>query len=59
MPFEILKSAMCVQRFDDLLNFVIYIIYRISLRFLSMLESRDPLLKVFVIVFFTLTAFIE
>ena len=50
---------MCVQRFDDSLNSAIHIIYRISLRSSSMLEPRDPLLKVFAIVFFTLTALIE
>ena len=38
---------MCVQRFDDSLNSAIHITYRISLRSSSMLEPRDPLLKVF------------
>ena len=37
---------MCVQRFDDSLNSAIHITYRISLRSSSMLEPRDPLLKV-------------
>ena len=40
---------MCVQRFDDSLNSAIHITYRISLRSSSMLEPRDPLLKVFII----------
>ncbi len=43
---------MCVQRLDDSLNSAIHIIYRISLRSSSMLEPRDPLLKVFTIVFY-------
>ena len=42
---------MCVQRFDDSLNSAIHITYRISLRSSSMLEPRDPLLKVLMIVF--------
>ena len=37
---------MCVQRFDDSLNSAIHITYRVSLRSSSMLEPRDPLLKV-------------
>lgn len=39
---------MCVQRFDDSLNSAIHITYRISLRSSSMLEPRDPLLKVLI-----------
>ena len=39
-------GAMCVQRFDGSLNSAIHITYRISLRSSSMLEPRDPLLKV-------------
>ena len=49
MPFEISKSAMCVQRFDDSRNSAIHITYRISLRSSSMSESRDSLLKVLII----------
>lgn len=59
MFFKISKSAMCVQRFDNLLNFIIHIIYRISLRFSSILKLKNSLLKVFVIIFFTLTIFIK
>ena len=40
------ESAICVQRFDDSLNSAIHITYRVSLRSSSMLEPRDPLLKV-------------
>ena len=36
---------MCVERFDDLLNFTIHITYRISLRSSLMLELKDSLLK--------------
>ena len=50
---------MCVQRFDNLLNFVIYIIYRISLRSLLMLKLKNSLLKNFIIMFFILMTFIE
>jgi hypothetical protein len=46
MPPRILEGAMCVQRFDDSLNSAIHITYRVSLRSSSMLEPRDPLLKV-------------
>ena len=49
MPPGIPRGAMCVQRFDDSLNSAIHITYRISLRSSSMLEPRDPLLKVFTI----------
>ena len=59
MFFEILKGVMCVQKFDNLLNFAIHIIYRISLRSLSILKLKNSLLKVFIIMFFTLTIFIE
>ena len=52
MPHGILRGAMCVQRFDDLLNSAIYTTYRISLRSLSMLEPRDLLLKVVIIILF-------
>ena len=41
-----LKSAMCVQRFDDSLNSAIRITYRISLRSSSLREPRYPLLTV-------------
>lgn len=51
MPPGIPRGAMCVQRFDDSLNSAIHITYRISLRSSSMPEPRDPLLKVFTIVF--------
>ena len=51
MPPGIPRGAMCVQRFDDSLNSAIHITYRISLRSSSMLEPRDPLLKVLTIVF--------
>jgi hypothetical protein len=44
---------MCVQRFDDSLNSAIHITYRISLRSSSMLEPRDPLLKVLILFAFT------
>ena len=46
MPPRILRGAMCVQRFDDSLNSAIHTTYRVSLRSSSMLEPRDPLLKV-------------
>lgn len=46
MPPGIPGGAMCVQRFDDSLNSAIHITYRVSLRSSSMLEPRDPLLKV-------------
>jgi hypothetical protein len=46
MPARMLAGAMCVQRLDDSLNSAIRITYRISLRSSSMLEPRDPLLKV-------------
>ena len=46
MPPGMPRGAMCVQRLDDSLNSAIHIIYRISLRSSSMLEPRDPLLKV-------------
>ena len=49
MPPGIPRGAMCVQRFDDSLNSAIHITYRISLRFSSMPEPRDPLLKVLTI----------
>ena len=49
MFFEISKSAMCVQKFDDSRNSAIHIIYRISLRFSSMSKSRNSLLKILVI----------
>ena len=39
-------SAMCVQRFDDSRNSAIHITYRISLRYSSLREPRDPLSKV-------------
>jgi hypothetical protein len=42
---------MCVQRFDDSLNSAIHITYRVSLRSSSMLEPRDPLLKVLTVRF--------
>ena len=45
-------SARCVQRFDDSLNSAIHITYHISLRSSSMREPRDPLLKVFLILFY-------
>ena len=48
MPQGIPKGAMCVQRFDDSLNSAIHITYRISLRSSSMLEPRDPWLKVLI-----------
>jgi hypothetical protein len=48
MPPGIPRGAMCVQRFDDSLNSAIHITYRISLRSSSMLEPRDPLLKVLI-----------
>ena len=51
MPPGIPRGAMCVQRFDDSLNSAIHITYRISLRSSSMLEPRDPLLKVLTIGF--------
>ena len=41
-----LRSAICVQRFDDSRNSAIHITYRSSLRSSSMREPRDPLLKV-------------
>ena len=50
MPARILAGAMCVQRFDDSLNSAIRITYRISLRSSSMLEPRDPLLKVLILI---------
>lgn len=50
MFFEISKNAICVQRFDNLLNFAIYIIYCLSLRSLLMLELRNSLLKVLTII---------
>ena len=40
------KSAICVQRFDDSLNSAIRITYRISLRSSSLREPRYPLLTV-------------
>ena len=49
MPPGMPRGAICVQRFDDSLNSAIHITYRISLRSSSMLEPRDPLLKVFTI----------
>ena len=49
MFLEISKSAMCVQRFDDSRNSAIHITYRISLRFSSMSESKNSLLKVLII----------
>ncbi|KAF1839853.1 hypothetical protein K460DRAFT_297842 [Cucurbitaria berberidis CBS 394.84] len=49
MPYGIPRGAMCVQRFDNLLNSAIYTTFRISLRSSSMPEPRDPLLKVVII----------
>jgi hypothetical protein len=46
MPPGMPGGAMCVQRFDDSLNSAIHTTYRVSLRSSSMLEPRDPLLKV-------------
>ena len=51
IPPRIPEGAMCVQRFDDSLNSAIHITYRISLRSSSMPEPRDPLLKVFTIIY--------
>jgi hypothetical protein len=51
MPYRILRGAMCVQRFNNLLNSAIYTTYRISLRSLLMLELRNLLLKVVIIMF--------
>ena len=59
MPPGIPRGAMCVQRFDDSLNSAIHITYRISLRSSSMLEPRDPLLKVFIICIFARTSLIK
>ncbi|EDV20230.1 hypothetical protein TRIADDRAFT_32270 [Trichoplax adhaerens] len=39
-------SAICVQRFDDSLNFAIRTTYRTLLRSSSIREPRDPPLKV-------------
>ncbi|KAF1839841.1 hypothetical protein K460DRAFT_242558, partial [Cucurbitaria berberidis CBS 394.84] len=50
MPYRILKSAMCVQKFNNLLNSAIYTIFCILLRFLLMPELRDLLLKVVIII---------
>ena len=41
-----LRSAICVQRFDDSLSFAIHITYRNSLRSSSLGEPRYPLLTV-------------
>jgi hypothetical protein len=52
------ESAICVQKFDDSLNFAIRITYRISLRSSSLREPRYPLLRVvhsFVISLFVIT----
>ena len=48
MPSRLLLGAICVKRFNNILNSAINIIYRISLRSLLMLELRDPLLKVLI-----------
>ena len=50
MLLEMSKNAMCVQRFNDLLNSAIHITYRISLRSSLMSKSKNPLLKVLIIV---------
>jgi hypothetical protein len=42
---------MCVQRFNNLLNSIIYTTYCISLRSLLMPEPRDLLLKVVIIIY--------
>ena len=59
MFFEISKGAIYVQKFDNSLNFIIHIIYRISLRSSSMLKLKNSLLKIFAIMFFILMTFIE
>ena len=41
-----IKSAICVQRFDDSRSSAIRITYRISLRSSSLREPRYPLLRV-------------
>ena len=46
------ESAICVQRFDDSLNFAIHTTYRISLRSSSLREPRHPLLRVVLGYFF-------
>ena len=50
MPPGMLRDAMCIQRFDGSLNSAIQITYCILLRSSLMPEPRDPLLKVFTIV---------
>ncbi|KAF1839858.1 hypothetical protein K460DRAFT_297865, partial [Cucurbitaria berberidis CBS 394.84] len=60
IPYKILRGAMCVQRFDNLLNSAIYTTFRILLRSLLMPELRDLLLKVVIIIYFlTLIAIIK
>ena len=46
MLLRVLKSAMCVQNFDDSRSSAIRITYRISLRSSSLWDPRHPLLKV-------------
>ena len=41
----VIKSAICIQRFDDSLNFAIRTAYHSWLRSSSMHEPRDPPLK--------------
>ena len=50
MFFKMSKSAMCVQKFNNSLNFAIHIIYRISLRSSLMSKSKNLLLKVLIII---------
>ena len=50
MFFEMSKNVMYIVRFNDSLNFVIYIIYRISLRFSSMSKLKNSLLKILIVV---------
>ena len=47
-------TAICVQRFDDSLNFAIRMTYRISLRSSSLREPRYPGYKVVFKVFYNL-----
>ena len=50
MSFKVSKSTMCIQRFNDLQNSVIYITYYILLHSSLMSESKDSLLKVIIII---------
>ncbi|KAF1839825.1 hypothetical protein K460DRAFT_245648, partial [Cucurbitaria berberidis CBS 394.84] len=50
MPYKILKSAICIQKFNNLLNSAIYTTFCILLRFLLIPELKNLLLKVIIII---------